>query len=145
MKKNNINKKYIYIRDLQKCYYCNKPLKLSQTTLDHYFPKALGGTDEYFNLVTCCKRCNKIKGRNIPNDLAFVQLDLLNKAVNHSKIISIIQNVNQKNIINLTKHINHVVCNYDHSTLRGEDFTLYSKNNKIYMLDGRAIDYMEER
>jgi 5-methylcytosine-specific restriction endonuclease McrA len=55
------------------CFYCHRPLtwvwgKDSFFTIDHYIPKAEGGTDEYNNLVPCCDRCNNLKGDTKPEE-----------------------------------------------------------------------------
>lgn len=40
------------------CVYCGSKQDLS---VDHLFPKKLGGTDEAENLVLCCRSCNSSK------------------------------------------------------------------------------------
>jgi hypothetical protein len=50
----------VYRRDNYTCQYCKRndvPL-----TIDHKTPVDLGGTDEQYNLVACCRSCNKEKG-----------------------------------------------------------------------------------
>lgn len=54
------------------CFYCHRPLTWvwgqdSFFTIDHYIPKAKGGTDDYNNLVPCCERCNNMKGKTKPD------------------------------------------------------------------------------
>lgn len=44
-----------------KCCYCGEPLGRSGT-LDHVIPKALGGTADLHNVVSCCLACNSSKG-----------------------------------------------------------------------------------
>lgn len=44
-----------------------------QLTIDHYQPKAKGGSDDFDNLLYCCPRCNQYKmdyWPENPNDLA---------------------------------------------------------------------------
>jgi 5-methylcytosine-specific restriction endonuclease McrA len=53
----------IYHRDGWRCVYCRSGLKL---TLDHVKPKATGGTNKPFNLVTCCYSCNSSKQDRSP-------------------------------------------------------------------------------
>jgi len=43
------------------CCYCAEPLGRSGT-LDHVIPKALGGTADLNNVVSCCLACNSSKG-----------------------------------------------------------------------------------
>jgi 5-methylcytosine-specific restriction endonuclease McrA len=49
----------IYARDNFSCQYCGT--KNIDLTLDHVYPKHLGGTTSWNNLVTCCKKCNHKK------------------------------------------------------------------------------------
>lgn len=50
----------VYSRDNFTCQYCGKTnVELS---LDHVYPKHLGGEHSWENLVTCCKKCNGQKG-----------------------------------------------------------------------------------
>lgn len=46
------------------CHYCNEKLeyKKNRTTIDHVTPLARGGTNGKYNLVWCCKTCNRDKG-----------------------------------------------------------------------------------
>lgn len=50
----------IYSRDNFTCQYCGK--KNVELSLDHVHPKHLGGEHTWENLVTCCKKCNGLKG-----------------------------------------------------------------------------------
>lgn len=45
-------------RDEYLCAYCGK----TATTVDHVIPMSKGGTEDFTNLVACCKRCNFQKG-----------------------------------------------------------------------------------
>lgn len=44
-----------------RCEYCHYPefLSTSPLTIDHIFPRSLGGTDELKNLCLACRRCNE--------------------------------------------------------------------------------------
>jgi len=44
------------------CYYCKKPLLLSEATKDHRTPKCRGGSSRIWNIVPACLRCNQMKG-----------------------------------------------------------------------------------
>ncbi len=37
-------------------------------TIDHVTPKSQGGTNEWTNLVACCKKCNQRKGARTPKE-----------------------------------------------------------------------------
>ena len=51
----------IYSRDGHKCQFCLSTLDLSELTIDHLVPLAIGGLDEITNYVTCCRSCNSAK------------------------------------------------------------------------------------
>jgi len=48
-------------RDKYSCQYCGKVLKSTQATIDHVFPKTLGGQSTFENCVVACKKCNSKK------------------------------------------------------------------------------------
>jgi 5-methylcytosine-specific restriction endonuclease McrA len=47
------------------CAYCGVKLSTYTATIDHVIPLSRGGTDFKWNLVWCCKRCNKSKGSKL--------------------------------------------------------------------------------
>lgn len=52
----------IYERDGRACLNCGSADDL---TLDHIWPRSLGGTDEVSNLQTLCRPCNSRKGATV--------------------------------------------------------------------------------
>lgn len=46
----------------KKCWYCGKPLKKEEITLDHLYPQDLGGPTVPNNLAPTCSDCNNRKG-----------------------------------------------------------------------------------
>ncbi len=50
----------VFRRDHYTCQYCGRVV--SSPTLDHVFPRHLGGTHSWENLVTACQTCNLKKG-----------------------------------------------------------------------------------
>lgn len=56
------NRKNIYARDKNTCQYCGKGFAIDQLTFDHIIPKSKGGENTFSNVVTCCIKCNHIKG-----------------------------------------------------------------------------------
>lgn len=89
MKKKKIIKNYIHKRDGESCYYCKKSLPVGKVTLDHYYPRSLGGPFDVFNLVTSCKRCNSFKKSSIPDDWMAVNLELLRRGYDDGYIYPI--------------------------------------------------------
>ena len=53
-------KKNICIRDNYTCAYCG--IQHKKMTVDHVYPKALGGKNTFENCVASCKPCNNKKG-----------------------------------------------------------------------------------
>ena len=66
----------IYIRDQYSCQYCGSTFPAEQLTYDHVIPVAGGGLKSWENIVTCCVRCNRLKGNHLPEE---VGLRLLRK------------------------------------------------------------------
>lgn len=52
------------------CPYCLKEFPLSKATVDHLIPRSRQGTDEPYNLVWACFRCNNEKGALTPEEYA---------------------------------------------------------------------------
>ena len=56
----------VFSRDNFTCQYCG--VKNKKLTLDHVFPRHLGGKHEWENLVTSCSDCNQKKaGKTLEN------------------------------------------------------------------------------
>lgn len=49
------------------CAYCGRHIGM-RGTVDHYVPKALGGTNERSNLRWCCFECNRDKADMPPEE-----------------------------------------------------------------------------
>lgn len=49
-------------RDRFTCRFCGLQAPETQLEIDHVKPKSRGGTDDYSNLVTSCRDCNRGKG-----------------------------------------------------------------------------------
>lgn len=47
---------------MTKCFYCEWPISLETTQLDHRTPLGQGGSPELWNLVPTCEACNQLKG-----------------------------------------------------------------------------------
>lgn len=53
-------------REEVKCHYCKRELAPAEVTRDHVVPRALGGRDERWNVVSACKTCNIAKADRYP-------------------------------------------------------------------------------
>ncbi|MDD3473561.1 MAG: HNH endonuclease [Syntrophaceae bacterium] len=60
------SRKNILIRDSYVCQYCGKENSSADLTLDHIIPKVQAGTNEWTNVVACCRHCNVQKGGRTP-------------------------------------------------------------------------------
>jgi 5-methylcytosine-specific restriction endonuclease McrA len=58
----------IYARDNHTCQYCNGVYGTAELTFDHVVPVSQGGRKDWENIVTCCVRCNRIKGGRTPSE-----------------------------------------------------------------------------
>ena len=58
----------VMLRDGYTCQYCGDAPGRSQLTVDHVLPRSRGGSHDWSNLATACKRCNQKKGSHLPNE-----------------------------------------------------------------------------
>jgi len=57
-----LTRKGIYERDNHTCYICGENYGEGKLSVDHVKPLSKGGQSTWENLVTCCKKCNGLKG-----------------------------------------------------------------------------------
>ncbi len=88
MEKKKTQKSYVYERDGRACIYCGKHLKYRQMSLDHYYPKSMGGPDDLFNMALSCRSCNKFKQSIVPGDWQERAICKLKQAVHDEKILT---------------------------------------------------------
>jgi 5-methylcytosine-specific restriction endonuclease McrA len=71
--KSGFSRKNVLLRDDYLCSYCG--VKVSKNaSIDHVLPKSRGGKTTYLNCVTCCKKCNGLKGNRTPEEARMVLL-----------------------------------------------------------------------
>ncbi len=129
MRIGNKDKIYIFIRDNKKCFYCGKRLNFRQITLDHYLPLSKGGKDEIFNLVTCCKKCNKYKSDVIPDNYKDTIINLFIKAVQDGNIL-------RKNITIDNSTLKDKLLKVNDLEITSEFFIFQSNSMRFYIKDG---------
>ena len=44
-----------------RCAYCGRKIEYKDMQVDHMYPKANGGTDDFSNLMPSCRTCNHYK------------------------------------------------------------------------------------
>lgn len=60
----------VMLRDAYTCQYCGETPGQHHLTVDHVTPRSRGGSHDWVNLVTACKRCNQKKGSLTPDEAA---------------------------------------------------------------------------
>ncbi|WP_096187281.1 HNH endonuclease domain-containing protein [Evansella halocellulosilytica] len=99
------------------CFYCNKELtgKKREIQVDHFIPWSFVQSDNIWNLVLSCNKCNSSKSDKLPNDLYLDYIIDRNNELNEQKddqnISSLMTNYKQKKIVML----------YDYSMKNGYD------------------------
>ena len=63
-----LNNQMLFRRDACLCLYCGKQFMPSDLSRDHIRPISRGGSDNWKNCVTACKRCNHHKGDLTPEE-----------------------------------------------------------------------------
>jgi len=58
----------VFLRDKWICQYCGKEFITHELTFDHVIPRSRGGVANWDNIVTCCQRCNTLKGNTLPEE-----------------------------------------------------------------------------
>lgn len=82
------------IKDSSKCYYCSTPLCRDKATLDHMYPRNLGGPTLPNNLCISCADCNNTKTNMTEQDFWFYL------SLSEEKQDEFIRDVTLKNHIN---------------------------------------------
>lgn len=136
----NVDKKYIYLREKKKCFHCGKELiSLGKVTLDHYFPRSMGGTYDLFNLVCSCRKCNKYKKSMVPEDYKDIQIKLFIRAVEDRKVIyySSIK-IKYDDMVRIAREINVVEAFNDYTIFESHCYKLYVRENKIFKMEKKC-------
>lgn len=60
------SRKNILTRDSYTCQYCGREFSPGELTIDHIIPKVQSGSNEWTNVVACCRACNMRKGGRTP-------------------------------------------------------------------------------
>jgi 5-methylcytosine-specific restriction endonuclease McrA len=76
----------LFRRDFNICLYCGGTFPTRELSRDHVTPLVQGGTDQWNNVVTACKRCNHHKGGRTPEQ-AGMQLLAIPFTPNHAEYV----------------------------------------------------------
>jgi 5-methylcytosine-specific restriction endonuclease McrA len=58
----------VFVRDGNRCAYCDRLLKRGELTVDHVIPVSRGGRSTWGNTVTACAPCNQRKANRTPHE-----------------------------------------------------------------------------
>ncbi|MCY6371657.1 HNH endonuclease [Clostridium ganghwense] len=130
----NSDKLYIYNRENRQCFFCGKTLKCHQITLDHYIPKSKKGTKDVFNLVLCCKQCNKLKRNKIPTNYETTILNLFLKAVQDNHITGCSIKLPQKSLKEDLLKVTYIDSLTDHFIFQSNTKKFYVRNNMVFKI-----------
>jgi len=80
----------IYMRDSLACVWCGSGLEDEGVTLslDHVVPVSHGGTNVSKNLVTCCRKCNSVRGDRSLEIFARAVASYLNRGIAAEDVIA---------------------------------------------------------
>ena len=131
MRTSNADKDYIYERDLGICYICGRRVKRNKMTLDHYFPKSLGGSSEIFNLVCCCKQCNRLKRSQMPNDWVAVNISLFRRAIIDKRLNTTALTMSVDALLTKAERINSIFLNRFNAVFEAPGVRFYVKDGAI--------------
>jgi len=70
-------RKNVFLRDRNRCQYCNNEFRTYELTLDHVKPRCMGGRLTWENAVACCAKCNSRKGSLQVHQLKSVGMKLV--------------------------------------------------------------------
>jgi HNH endonuclease len=76
----------LFKRDAYLCLYCGQTFHARMLSRDHVTPLSRGGTDEWRNLATACRRCNNHKAGRRPEE-AGMQLIAIPFTPSHAEYI----------------------------------------------------------
>ncbi len=62
------SRRNIFLRDGNRCQYCEKSFNSHHLSLDHVVPRSRGGKTTWENIVCACRKCNVRKGGRTPQE-----------------------------------------------------------------------------
>lgn len=74
----------------EKCFYCGKKLKANEVHVDHFIPWCYLKSDQLWNFVLACNKCNSKKSDKLPQYQYLVKLIERNKEVKQFKGIDLV-------------------------------------------------------
>lgn len=127
-------KKYIYERDNKKCLFCDKELLFHQISLDHYYPKSKKGSDDVFNIVLSCKKCNKYKESKVPFNYETVLLQNFIQGILDKKIKTSIKKTKYEELKLISENMKKIESIDKCTIFQGDEYRIYVKNNNVFKM-----------
>lgn len=134
MKRTAIDRHYIYLRDKGLCRFCGKALKFGKMSLDHYYPRSLGGPDAVFNLVCSCKNCNDKKESRIPKDWEALWIQGFEQAVQDRKLFWAVQGISYGKLQDMAQGIIRAFREGDTALFDTRTLRFHVKQGKIFKI-----------
>lgn len=134
MKKKKSLKKYVYERDHRRCHFCNKELQFKQISLDHYLPKSKNGSNDIFNIVLSCKKCNKEKKNRVPTGYENILMRNFVQGVKDKKITASGLRIKYNTLCTMVSSIYRIEYIGKNTVFQGGKYRFYVKNNHIYRI-----------
>jgi len=130
-----MDKRYVYLRDNSVCYHCGKSMKIRNMTIDHYYPKSLGGTFDFYNIVSSCKTCNRLKRSHLPANWEEINIALFKRAIIDKRILPDHKiNITYHELLLYVRTIKKVIYNKANTVFEGAGVRFYIKENIIHKI-----------
>jgi len=89
----------LYLRDGLACAYCGAGVEEgTKLTLDHLKPYSKGGDNSPANLVTCCHRCNSVRGNRPVRTFCKAVAEYLNHGTTAEEIEKHVRNTAKRSL-----------------------------------------------
>ena len=84
-----LSNRALFARDRYTCMYCGYGHEYEMLTRDHILPMSRGGSDDWENVVTACRRCNQFKSNRKPEEVG-MQLAGVPFRPNHAEFLALV-------------------------------------------------------
>jgi hypothetical protein len=100
-------------------------------SIDHFYPLSKGGTDDIFNIVCSCKKCNREKENTVLKNSNKVILDLFLKAVKDDMILGNNLDISNRELKDILFDVNKVKIISGKFVFESNNYRFYIKENKV--------------
>ncbi len=131
-------KRYIFLREQGRCYYCGKRLSMANATLDHYLPRSAGGPGQFYNLVLCCKACNFFKQAEHLSEPHALMMELFRRGVKDG-FVRFVKPIEREWGMRLCEQIERII------TFGGGKIVFQSGDFRITVQENRVVQVKKTR